>query len=89
MNGNWNTLSVLRAARTRVSEGESDCPISAIRSLRDQVPAPMRDRAYHSLMDTLTMAGEPASLSGLEDDFQPKVLALFDATIKRLASELH
>ena len=59
----WSVLAALRAGREQVRLGTSDGAIGAIRSLRGEVPAPVRDQAYYALMDTAT--SNRASVSSL------------------------
>jgi hypothetical protein len=84
----WSVLAALRAGREQVQLGTSDGAMGALRSVRPEVPAPIRDRVYHSLMDTATRGGGEASIGTLA---QPReaTLALFDAAIRQLASKLH
>jgi len=88
METKWSVLAALRAGREQVRLGTSDGAIGAIRSLRGEVPAPVRDQAYYALMDTATGTGEPpsmATLAGRRDE----TLALFDVAIGQLAAKLH
>jgi hypothetical protein len=84
----WSVLAALRAGREQVRLGTSSGAIEALRSLRREVPAPVRDEAYYVLIDSAMRAGEQPSLSALarpRDD----TLALFDAAIGQLAAKLH
>jgi hypothetical protein len=87
MDGKWSVLATLRAGREQVQLGGSEGAIGAIRSLRAEVPAPVRDEAYFALMDT-ARTGEPASMAVLSRT-REATLALFDAAIGQLAARLH
>jgi hypothetical protein len=89
MEGHWSVLAALKAGREEVRSGVSDCAMGAIRALRGQVPAPVRDAAYCSLMATAMRAGETASLGLLAAEQRDATLALFDATIGHLSAKLH
>ncbi|MDF3062089.1 MAG: hypothetical protein K0S06_2198 [Microvirga sp.] len=88
MDGKWSVLATLRAGREQVQLGGSEGAIGAIRSLRAEVPAPVRDEAYFALMDTAMRTGEPASMAVLSRT-REATLALFDAAIGQLAARLH
>jgi len=84
----WSVLAALRAGREQERLGTSDGAIGAIRSLRGEVPAPVRDQAYYALMDTATRTGEPPSMATLAGQ-RDETLALFDVAIGQLAAKLH
>src|SRR4051794_40481888 len=88
METKWSVLAALRAGREQVRLGTSDGAIGAIRSLRGEVPAPVRDQAYYALMDTATRTGEPPSMATLAGQ-RDETLALFDVAIGQLAAKLH
>ena len=81
-------MGALEAARERVRLGMSEGAIGAIRSLRAQVPAPIRDQAYHSLLETAAASGGHASIGMLALP-REATLALFDAAIRQLTAKLH
>ncbi len=84
----WSVLAALRAGREQVRLGTSEGALGAIRSLRGEVPAPVRDQAYYALMETATRAGEPPSIATLARQ-RDETLALFDVAIGQLAAKLH
>jgi hypothetical protein len=88
VDGKWSVLATLKAGRQQVELGVSDGAMSAIRALRAQVPAPVRDQAYYSLLEKATRTGGHASIGALA---QPReaTLSLFDAAIKQLMAKLH
>jgi hypothetical protein len=88
MLGGWTVLRVLRVARQQVELGASEGALGAIRSLCREVPAPMRDQAYFSLMDTATTGGARASM-GLLTQHREATLALIDAAIAQLTAKLN
>ena len=88
METKWSVLAALRAGREQVRLGTSDGAIGAIRSLRGEVPAPVRDQADFALMDTATRTGEPPSMATLAGQ-RDETLALFDVAIGQLAAKLH
>lgn len=88
METKWSVLAALRAGREQVRLGTSDGALGAIRSLRGEVPAPVRDQAYYALMDTATRTGEPPSMATLAGQ-RDETLALFDVAIGQLAAKLH
>jgi hypothetical protein len=89
MDGHWSVLAALKAGREQIRMGTSDCAMGAIRALRAEVPAPVRDAAYFSLMDTAMRAGDAATLGVLATHDRAATLAMFDATIGHLTSKLH
>ena len=88
MDEKWSVLAALKAAREQLWAGAEDGAISAMRALRREVPAPVRDQAYYALMDAATSTGGQPSIGMLA---QPReaTLALFDAAIKQLTAKLH
>jgi hypothetical protein len=88
MSGEWSVLAALRAGREQVLAGASGGAMGAIRALQAEVPAPVRDQAYHVLLDTAMHAGEAASIAVLN---RPKeaTVTLFDAAIRQLSAKLH
>jgi ethanolamine utilization microcompartment shell protein EutL len=88
MDEKWSVLAALKAAREQLWAGAGDGAISAMRALRREVPAPVRDQAYYALMDAATSTGGQPSIGMLA---QPReaTLALFDAAIKQLTAKLH
>ena len=90
MNSGTTVLAVLRQARELLASGQTVGIISAISSLRDHASGRMRDLAYFALLDTLLLSGAEASIAMLaEPEGRPKAIALFDDTIRRIASTLH
>jgi BMFP domain-containing protein YqiC len=88
MEKRWSVLAALRAGREEVRRGASDGALGAIRSLKGEVPAPVRDQAYHALLDTAMRTGEQPSMAVLARP-RDETLALFDAAIGQLAARLH
>ena len=88
METRWSVLAALRAGREEVRRGASDGALGAIRSLKGEVPAPVRDQAYHALLDTAMRTGEQPSMAVLARP-RDETLALFDAAIGQLAARLH
>jgi hypothetical protein len=88
METRWSVLAALRAGREEVRRGASEGALGAIRSLKSEVPAPVRDQAYYALMDTALGAGGQPSMALLAQP-REETLALFDAAIGRLAAKLH
>jgi BMFP domain-containing protein YqiC len=88
METKWSVLAALRAGREEVRRGASDGALGAIRALRGEVPAPVRDQAYYALMDTALRTGGEPSMAILARP-RDETLALFDATIVQLAARLH
>ena len=88
METRWSVLAALRAGREEVRRGASDGALGAIRSLKGEVPAPVRDQAYYALMDTALRTGEQPSMAVLARS-RDETLALFDAAIGQLAARLH
>jgi BMFP domain-containing protein YqiC len=88
MDTKWSVLAALRAGREEVRRGVSDGALGAIRSLKAEVPAPVRDQAYYALMDTALRTGEQPSMAVLARP-RDETLALFDAAIGQLAARLH
>jgi hypothetical protein len=88
METRWSVLAALRAGREEVRRGASDGALGAIRSLKGEVPAPVRDQAYHALLDTAMRTGEQPSMAVLAQP-RDETLALFDAAIGQLAARLH
>lgn len=85
-----NLLAVLRRARDLVSTGQSAGMLEAISALQHEVRGPTRDLAYHALLETVMLARGDASLAGLARPEQPEaIVAVFDATIRRIAATLH
>jgi hypothetical protein len=88
MLGGWTVLRVLSVARQQVELGAGEGALAVIRSLRGEVPAPVRDLAYYSLMDAAAVGGERASM-GLLTQHREATLALIDAAIARLTAKLN
>jgi hypothetical protein len=88
MQTRWSVLAALRAGREEVRRGGSDGAFGAIRSLKGEVPGPVRDQAYYALMDTAVQSGEQPSMAILARA-RDETLALFDAAIGHLAAKLH
>jgi hypothetical protein len=85
-----SVLGVLKKARERISSGASDGILPAISALRDEASGPMRDQAYYAILDTIGMGQGQASITLLSRPDRPEALvALVDATIKRISASLH
>ena len=85
-----SVLGVLKKARERISSGASDGILPAISALREEASGPMRDQAYYAILDTIGMGQGEASITLLSRPDGPEALvALVDATIKRISASLH
>ncbi|HEX8663776.1 MAG TPA: hypothetical protein VF744_07070 [Beijerinckiaceae bacterium] len=88
METRWSVLAALKAGREEVRRGASEGALGAIRALKSEVPAPVRDQAYYALLDTAMGAGGQPSMAILARP-REETLALFDAAIGQLAARLH
>jgi hypothetical protein len=80
-------LETLHKARSLVADGTCPGVFEAVRSLAGEASGLTRDCVYYALLDTVATGGA-ASLAGLQRT-NGAALALFDATIARLAARLH
>jgi hypothetical protein len=90
MSDGTTVLGLLKKARDLVSTGRHPGIIEAIASLEGEASGPVRDLAYHALLDTVAMGRGQASLAALAaPGRQENMIELFDATIRRITSALH
>ena len=90
MDNRITVLGLLKKARERISTGASDGILPAISALRQEASGPTRDQAYYAILDTIGMREGDASITLLSRPEEPEALvAVLDATIKRITSALH
>ncbi|RAI45820.1 hypothetical protein [Rhodoplanes roseus] len=81
-------IETLQKARDRMQAGTHSGVFDAVRSLAGEASSLTRDCAYFALLDTAAAKHGAGSLITLKRA-DGAALALFDATIARLLSEMH
>jgi hypothetical protein len=89
MDNQISVLGLLKRARKLVDAGQHAGIVDAISALKAEASGPERDLAYYAVLETASEARGEAEMSVLAVASRDMVVALLDATIKRMTSKLH